>query len=69
MREAERRQAHTHYNRATPASVTAWRCFGRGARHAGAALPPPCASGALASRRSVAALARLYAWLSFGPRL
>ena len=41
-------------------SVTACRCSGRGARHAVATLPPPqCASGALASRRSVAALARL----------
>ena len=58
MREAERRQAHTHYNRATPPSVTACRRFGRGARHASATLPPQCASGALASRRSVAALAR-----------
>ena len=40
-------------------SVTACRCSGRGARHAVATLPPQCASGALASRRSVAALARL----------
>jgi len=39
-------------------SVTACRCSGRGARHAIATLPPQRASGALASRRSVAALAR-----------
>ena len=39
-------------------SVTACRCSGRGARHAVATLPPQRASGALASRRSVAALAR-----------
>ena len=55
-RSADRRLRIT--NRATPTDVTACRCSGRGARHAVATLPPQCASGALASRRSVAALAR-----------
>jgi len=32
-RGAERRQAHTHYNRATRCGVTAAARFGRGARH------------------------------------
>jgi len=55
-RSADRRIRIT--NRATPTDVTACRCSGRGARHAVATLPPQRASGALASRRSVAALAR-----------
>jgi hypothetical protein len=54
-RSADRRVVRS---RTTPTSVTACRCFGRGARHAIATLPPQCASGALASRRSTAALAR-----------
>jgi hypothetical protein len=56
-RSAERRIRIT--NRATPTDVTACRCFGRGGRHGRSALPRASASGALAFRRSVAALARL----------
>jgi hypothetical protein len=55
-RSADRRVVKS---RATRSDVTAPTRFGRGARHAIATLPPQCASGALASRRSTAALARL----------
>src|ERR1051326_2300127 len=56
-RSADRRIVKS---RTTGAGVTASARFGRGARHALTTLPPQCASGALASRRSVAAfLARL----------
>src|SRR5581483_10647840 len=56
-RSAERRIRIT--NRTTPTNVTACRCSGCGERHGRSALPRASASGALAFRRSVAALARL----------
>jgi hypothetical protein len=61
-RGAERRQAHTHYSRATCCGVTAATRSGRGARHERSGCPNRPLAGALAFRRSTAAfLARLWA--------